>query len=172
MTIIVRQAVANDTKELAIMLTEAAYYKAQAHDDHAWKDIEANSYEFGEDEIAQYIDRGNAYVIEYQNHIVGTLALLWEDTEYWGERPPDAGYIHRLALRNSHRGQNLGTEILDWATQEVLKNNRSYLRLDCSPDNLRLCNYYESLGFVRQGIKETLIVDTLWRSALYERKLK
>jgi hypothetical protein len=32
--------------------------------------------------------------------------------------------------------------------------NRRFLRLDCDVRNAKLCTYYESLGFVRVGIKQ------------------
>lgn len=44
--------------------------------------------------------------------------------------------------------------------------NRRYIRLDCAFQNNKLCSYYESLGFVRAGIKSDEIA---W--ALYERFL-
>ena len=94
---------------------------------------------------------------------VGKLTLQWDDTEVWGEQPPDAGYVHGLCVSRAVAGRGLGAALLDWAAQRVRANGRCLLRLDCMAANPALRAYYEGLGFACRGIG-----DEGW-AALYER---
>jgi hypothetical protein len=79
--------------------------------------------------------------------VVGTLVLDWSDP-LW---PDDAtaGYLHRLAVRRQAAG--LGSDLLMWAVQEVVRRDRLFLRLDCVASNRRLRGYYEAAGFEHRG---------------------
>src|SRR5437879_4174303 len=79
--------------------------------------------------------------------LVATITLQWSDANNWGRKPPDAGYVHGLAVLPELMGRGIGTAMLDWADQKILARSRQYLRLDCFFENLELRNYYESLGF-------------------------
>jgi len=50
----------------------------------------------------------------------------------------------------------------NWCAHEVSRLNRRLLRLDCGAENTKLCAYYESLGFVRVGLKTDGIVWSLY----------
>ena len=55
---------------------------------------------FPRDELAEAIDRGEVYVVEGEDdEPVATLALLQDDPQYWGDRPQDALYLHKFAVR-------------------------------------------------------------------------
>ena len=43
--------------------------------------------------------RGELYLAYLSGDPIGTVTIQWEDTPTWGNRPADAGYIHRLAVR-------------------------------------------------------------------------
>lgn len=94
---------------------------------------------------------------------VGTFILQWDDPEMWGERPPDAGYVHGLSVRRAVAGLGLGAALLDWAAQRVAASGRHWLRLDCMAANPALRAYYERRGFTYRGEAEEG-----W-AALYER---
>lgn len=103
------------------------------------------------------------YLARRDGEPVGKLTLQWDDTEVWGEQPPDAAYIHGLCVSRVVAGRELGVALLGWASQRARANGRSLLRLDCMAANPRLRAYYEGLGFVYRGIG-----DEGW-AALYER---
>jgi len=42
---------------------------------------------------------GELYIAEFSSEIVGTLVPRWEDPMDWGERPPAAGYLDSLSVR-------------------------------------------------------------------------
>ena len=56
----------------------------------------------------------------------------------------------------------LGSFMLDGCAHEVSRLNRRLLRLDCGAENMTLCAYYESLGFVRVGLQTDGIAWSLY----------
>ncbi len=103
------------------------------------------------------------YLVRRAGEPVGKLTLQWDDTEMWGERPPDAGYVHGLCVSRAVAGLGLGAALLNWAGERVAARGRRWLRLDCMAANPALRAYYERQGFVYRG--ET---EDGW-AALYER---
>jgi GNAT superfamily N-acetyltransferase len=124
--------------------------------------------------VTRGIAAGELYVGHDDGAIVATVALAWSDVMIWGEREPDAGYVHRLAVRRDRAGAGLGAVIVDWAAERVRSQGRAWLRLDVTADNLPLCSYYERLGFVYQGDAEGEIelpdgAIRRWRDRRYQR---
>jgi GNAT superfamily N-acetyltransferase len=114
--------------------------------------VEARGYEqwplpFPREEIADAIERGEVYVAEVGGDVVATVTLLWDDELHWGERPPDAAYVHKLAVSRARAGQQIGRAIVEWADETAAANGRSFLRLDCQRANPGIRNYYDELGF-------------------------
>lgn len=136
-----------DAHPLAEILNEANDYKA-AHGDDAW-----GSGHYTDEEVGQSLKTDTVYTAYLGDEIIGTVMLQWEDPGVWGDQPPDAGYLHRLAIKDGFHGQDMGGQIIRWAMGETAKNNRHYLRLDCPADNASLCSYYESKGFRRIATK-------------------
>jgi GNAT superfamily N-acetyltransferase len=99
------------------------------------------------EEIAEAIERGEVYVAELGDDVVATVTLLWDDTRHWGERPPDAAYVHKLAVSRARAGQRIGRAIVEWADATAAAKGRSFLRLDCLRTNPGIRRYYEELGF-------------------------
>ena len=95
---------------------------------------------------------------------VGTLTLQRSDPAVWGDRPPDALYLHRLAVRRSHAGR--GRELLAFAERTAAEAGRRYLRLDCMAANAGLRAYYERAGYAHRGEHR---YDSGWTSSLYEK---
>ncbi len=117
--------------------------------------------------IRDNIDRGEVYVVKDVKGTVGTITLQWSDKKFWGDVPPAAGYIHKLAITRSHAGQRLGLRLLDWAEAKARAEGKSYLRLDCLANNKTIREYYEKAGFVH--VRDTLAPG--WKASLYEKKL-
>ena len=102
---------------------------------------------------------------------VGTFSLQPTDPAFWGERPNEppnyAMYLHRLAVRRSHRG--LGRSLLDYAQVLTRMSGAVCLRLDCMAANPRIRTYYEAAGFEHRG--DVDVRGRLWRASLYEKVL-
>lgn len=119
------------------------------------------------EELALQAGSGEVFLAWFGTEAAGTLALQWQDKPFWGEQPPDAGYVHRLALPDRWIGTGLGKALLEWSENRVRTAGRQYLRLDCMAENPRLRAYYEGLGF--RLCRE--IGSPRWRAALYEKRL-
>ena len=120
---------------------------------------------FPHDDIATAIERGEAYVAELDGEVVATVTLLWNDPTYWGDRPADAAYVHKLAVRRACAGQRIGGAIVEWADRTAAAAGRDFLRLDCLGDNPGIRAYYERLGFEHRG---DLVVNNR-NMSIYER---
>jgi GNAT superfamily N-acetyltransferase len=124
---------------------------------------------FPRDQLAGAIDRGEVYVVESEDgEGVATVSMLPDDPEYWGDQPPDAFYVHKLAVRRDQAGRGIGAAIVEWANAEAAEAGREFLRLDCLADNPGIRDYYEELGFEHRG---DLVLDGQ-KMSLYERPVR
>jgi GNAT superfamily N-acetyltransferase len=124
---------------------------------------------FPRDELAEAIDRGEVYVVEGEDdEPVATLVLLQDDPQYWGDRPQDAFYLHKFAVRRDRAGRGIGAAVVEWANAEAAEAGREFLRLDCLCDNPRIRDYYEDLGFEHRG---DLVLNGR-NMSLYERPVR
>jgi ribosomal protein S18 acetylase RimI-like enzyme len=155
----VRRAGPEDVGEIVDILSEAARWLS-ARGIAQWPDP------FPRDRVAALTESGDFHLARVDGETVGTLALLWSDPTFWGERPEDAGYVHALAVRRTWAGRGLGRRLLVCAEEQVADAGRDYLRLDCRAENAALRRYYERHGFEPRGEVE---VDE-FTSALYERR--
>jgi ribosomal protein S18 acetylase RimI-like enzyme len=155
---VIERAVAADVDAVAAILTEAADWVAGL-DHPQWPSP------FPREQVVQLVERGELYVARLDGEVAATVTLQWSDVPYWGERPPDAGYVHKLAVRRDFAGRGVGHALVAWAEAETLAHGRSYLRLDCLAANPRIRRYYEELGFAGCGEIERGGL----RMALYER---
>ena len=123
---------------------------------------------FPRDQIAAAIDRGEVYVVEGEDgEAVATVTMLLDDP-YWGDRPPDAFYVHKLVVRRDRAGRGIGAAIVEWANAEAAEAGREFLRLDCLADNPAIRTYYEDLGFQH---RRDIVADGR-KLSLYERPVR
>jgi ribosomal protein S18 acetylase RimI-like enzyme len=155
----VRRAGRDDVDEIVDVLSEAARWLL-ARGIRQWPDP------FPRERVASLVERGDFYLASLAGETVGTLALMWSDPAFWGERPADAGYVHALAVRRGWDGRGLGARLLGWAGERIAAAGREYVRLDCLAENAALRRYYERQGFEPCG--EVAVED--FTSVLYERR--
>ena len=122
---------------------------------------------FPRDEVAAAIERDEVFVAELDGDPVATVTLLWDDPLYWPDAPPDAAYVHKLAVSRACAGQKIGHAIVEWADQTAAAAGRDFLRLDCLRDNPGIRAYYERLGFEH---RDDLVVNGRDMS-IYERRI-
>ncbi|HEY5038270.1 MAG TPA: GNAT family N-acetyltransferase [bacterium] len=117
--------------------------------------------------VQKRIKNDVVYLASFQGEIIGTVAILWEDPSIWEVKGSDglAGYIHSLAILRRFEGKQVGKDILRWA-MDTIRTQRSFIRLDCMAENVRLCRYYEEMGFAPVGQKT---FPNGWLDKLYER---
>jgi len=157
----IRQAEEADAAIVAELLDEATAWVGE-------RGYEQWPLPFPLGEVIAAIERGEVYVAEIDRDAVATVTLLWDDPIYWGERPADAAYVHKLAVRRACAGQRIGSAIVDWADAHAAAAGRAFLRLDCLRDNPGIRGYYEQLGFEHRG---DLVVNGRDMS-IYERRIQ
>jgi ribosomal protein S18 acetylase RimI-like enzyme len=62
-------------------------------------------------------------------------------------KDPQAGYLHTMAIRRQFAGRGLGEELMAFAEKYFFEKGLEKLRLDCSAENKKICEYYDSHGF-------------------------
>ena len=140
----VRRCQAEDVAAVAELLDEATTWVGE-------RGYEQWPLPFPRDELAAAIERGEVYLAELDGDSVATVTLLWDDPMYWGERPADAAYVHKLAVSRACAGLRIGQAIVEWADKTAAAAGREFLRLDCLRDNPGIRAYYERLGFEHRG---------------------
>jgi protein-tyrosine phosphatase len=154
----VRRCQAQDVAVVAGLLDEATVWVGE-------RGYEQWPLPFPRDELEAAVERGEVYVAEVDGEVVATVTLLWSDPMYWGERPPDAAYVHKLAVRRACAGRRIGSAIVEWADATAAAAGRMFLRLDCLAGNPGIRAYYEQLGFEHRG---DLVVNNR-NMSIYER---
>jgi protein-tyrosine phosphatase len=159
--LLIRQVEAHDATTVAAVLTAAAQW---LEDGGKWNDWPIP---YPVAALIAPIADGEVYLVNkpIDNAPVATVTLKWSDERYWGPRPADAGYLHRLAVTPQMMGLGVGAAIVSWAISEIRVRNRTFLRLDCPRQNAQLRRYYEAKGFGHVG---DYISPSGYKAALYE----
>ena len=125
---------------------------------------------FPREQLAEAVARGELFLAEVGDDLVATVTVLADDPMYWGERPPDALYVHKLVVRRDRAGRGLGADLVAWVDARAVETGRRFLRLDCLRDDPGIRAYYERLGFEHRGDFD----DTLrgLQLSLYERPVR
>ena len=123
--------------------------------------------EFSRQAFLDQIVQSEVYLARVDGVPVGTFVLQWSDTFWWGERPPDAGYFHKFAVRPSLAGRGIGLEILRWAEERTRSAGKNFFRLNCIAADRKIRDYYEKAGFVHRGD----VMGTKALASLYEKPL-
>ncbi len=135
----------SDLPIIVDLLTEAAQWSRDAGIEGLWR------VPYPVEWVRPSLDRGEVFLAAWAGSTAGTVTFRWDDTATWGDRPRDAGYVHKLAVRRALKGRGVGAMILDWAGDRVAREGRTWLRLDCLRSHTALRSYYESLGFHPAG---------------------
>jgi GNAT superfamily N-acetyltransferase len=116
--------------------------------------------------VMEAFEHGDSYLAWDGGRAVGTLSLQTTDVPFWGERPPDALYLHRLAVRRSHPG--LGRWLIEWAEEAARAAGKAYVRLDCMAGNPGIRELYERAGYRHRGDVDRVAG---WLASLYEKRV-
>jgi GNAT superfamily N-acetyltransferase len=106
------------------------------------------------DRIRSYVEHGCTYLVrDPSGEVIATFTLSrGADPQFahgWPGGPDRGGYLFRMAVRRGAGGNGTGAAILDWASREVARWGRPWLRIDVHRYNSDLQRYYERLGFVK-----------------------
>lgn len=142
-----RLADESDVSELVRLRDTAARWML-ANGINQWKPGEKD-----EDHFRTRIREGEVWLatLGVDGPTAGAFELWWTDPLAWGERPPDAGYVHRLMIDRGVAPRGVGRQLLAAAERRVAELGRTFARLDCVARNQSLAAYYERAGYVGVG---------------------
>ncbi|KVK75238.1 GCN5 family acetyltransferase [Burkholderia cepacia] len=159
----IRRATEEDVPVL-VKIRNDAHAKKIAYGDYVWgKEGDG----FSDTWVRHHLSQKDVYVVDLDGTLAGTFSLGFGEDKRWGPQEPIAGYVHGLCVRQGFNGLGLGSLMLDWCAHTVSSVNRRFVRLDCAVENVTLCAYYESLGFVRVGLKSEGIVWSLYEKPVH-----
>lgn len=158
----IHRATATDIATVAEMWMEAASWLNEYGTDQWQYPVKMHN-------IRAAVAEQSCWLIEEFDSVVGTVTLdakadlsLWWKAE---DEPDSALYLHRLVVRRSVKGRNLGSAIVDWASRRAASLQKSWLRLDAWTSNPSLHRYYQRLGFdlVRTEIGPDVVSGVLFQ---------
>jgi GNAT superfamily N-acetyltransferase len=121
--------------------------------------------------FAGWIDRGDLYLFELGDELVGSVAVSEVVPAYAAEAcqglPRPSRYLEAFTTSRRLAGTGLGAAILRWAEAHAGSDGAVYMRLDCWSGNPELIAYYERQGYV--PVKELSM--GAWRGRLFEKRL-
>jgi len=103
------------------------------------------------DTMPNAVRRGEVYLARIDERPVGTVSIQWADPVYWGQRPDNAGYIHKLAIMRAAAGQQIGAQLLAWSEQMIVARDLPFARLDCHAANPFINHFYQAAGYKSRG---------------------
>lgn len=160
--LIVRRAQPQDIDIVQSILDEAAAWLQQ-------RGINQWPSPFPRREIEQRFTDGLIYLAFSGRQPIGTFTLFTSDPETWGDQPPDALYLHGLALRRAYSGNELGRKLLFHAEQIARAWSKRWLRLDCWAGNEALDQFYRAAGFHDCGVVERPMGSDVWSCRLFQK---
>ena len=103
--------------------------------------------------IEKEIHENRQWKLIIDQQIACVWATTFSDPQIWEAKNIDpAVYIHRIATNPNFRGYNFVDQIVKWAKQHAIQNNKQFVRLDTCGENMGLINYYKKCGFDYLGI--------------------
>ena len=120
--------------------------------------------------VREGFENGEFYFVSNTNgDKIAMFRLLKKDTLYWGKKGEEFNvrYVHSLVVPPQYSGKGIGKAVVHKIIEQLKAEKIHKFRLDCDSSNKRLCQYYESYGFVKVGLKTTKFsVNNLYEMSL------
>lgn len=109
------------------------------------------------------------FVSDSEGNKIAMFRILEKDTLYWDQKgnEPNVRYVHSLVVPPEYGGMGIGKAVMLKIIDQLKQEKIDKFRLDCDASNSRLCDYYESYGFINVGRKKTKFsVNNLYEMSL------
>jgi len=145
-----RKATPEDVNQI-LKITKACAAHMMHQNIFQWNEYYPNASAFNKD-----IDRGECYVLESANEIIGCITIsTFMDEEYtpikWLAPNKNNIYIHRLAVHPKFQHNGYAQQLLTFAENYAKNNNYTSIRLDTFSQNKRNQKFYELRGYKKLG---------------------
>ena len=136
----ITNCVKDDIGDIFKLYVVATNYQKERYTMH-WPEFD---YKMVEDEIAE----NRQWKLIIDNEIACVWATTFTDPLIWEERNTDPSvYIHRIATNDHYRGRNFVIDIVKWAKNYAVLNEKKFVRLDTVGLNEKLIAHYTKCGF-------------------------
>jgi ribosomal protein S18 acetylase RimI-like enzyme len=157
-------ATPGDIESIVTALTAARDDQVATNLPPAWSRIRSSRVTQGVSDHAVHVVR-----MSDSDKVIGTIEIRDSDEEVWGVQPPDALYVHRLAVMPEYQRQGIASQLLATAEQMAGASEKQFLRLDVVTVAASVREWYERRGFVQRG--EVQPADYGRPSMRYEKRL-
>lgn len=135
----IKKSTIHDLNSILTIIKQAQYYFKQ-HGIDQWQNNYPN-----EDTIKSDIDSEISYILLINHKVMATAVISFEiepsyQTIYNGNWLSNDSYavIHRIAVDQSMKGQNIASEFLNYANHLCVKNKINSIRIDTHENNLSM----------------------------------
>ena len=150
----ITNCVKDDIGDIFKLYVVATNYQKERYTMH-WPEFD---YKMVEDEIAKNLQ----WKLIIDNEIACVWATTFTDPLIWEERNTDPSvYIHRIATNNHYRGRNFVIDIVKWAKNYAVLNEKKFVRLDTVGLNEKLIAHYTKCGFTFLELRRLKNTDGL-----------
>ena len=140
-------AITLDDADALLNLMHTIYvppYKHLWQDDGDWYVQNTFNSDVLKEELAD--NNKDYYFIVYKNESVGILRLL-HDVPLKDFENIKATKLHRIYLDPKVHGKGIGKIMMDWTSQEAIKNNSQLIWLEAMDTQQQALAFYEKLGY-------------------------
>ncbi len=148
-----RKAQLSDVTQIMKIIKQAQKFLKNSQIDQ-WQNNYPNAITIKND-----INNDCSYLIEINNRVVGTLAIIFDreatyDKIYFGEWKTNSDYvtIHRIAIDNDFKGSNIGKTLIDKTVLLAQKKCFKSIRIDTHRDNLIMQKFLLKNNFYYCGV--------------------
>lgn len=146
----IRKAIHDDVNKILLITKSCAAYMI-SQNIFQWNEFYPNALAFKSD-----IDRGECYVLEVKNKIIGCITIsIIMDKEYipigWLTPNGNNIYIHRLAVHPDYQSKGYAQQLLTFAENYAKTNTYTSIRLDTFSQNKRNQTFYKRRGYKKLG---------------------
>ena len=150
----ITNCVKDDIGDIFKLYVVATNYQKERYTMH-WPEFD---YKMVEDEIAE----NRQWKLFIDNEIACVWATTFTDPLIWEERNIDPSvYIHRIATNDHYRGRNFVIDIVKWAKNYAVLNEKKLVRLDTVGLNEKLIAHYTKCGFTFLELRRLKDTDGL-----------
>ncbi|MFS4483431.1 GNAT family N-acetyltransferase [Hyunsoonleella sp. 2307UL5-6] len=146
----IRKAIHDDVDKILLITKSCAAFMI-SQNIFQWNEFYPNALAFKSD-----IDRGECYVLEVKNKIIGCITISTNmDEEYipiaWLTPNGNNIYIHRLAVHPDYQSKSYAQQLLTFAENYAKTNAYTSIRLDTFSQNKRNQTFYKRRGYKKLG---------------------
>lgn len=108
-------------------------------------------------EFTQLVEHQKLLVAVLDSSVVGLLSFFYRHIESDKQVARDILFISDLAVKESCRGQGIGSKLLDYMKQKAQAEQMDGLELQVNAKNLQAMQMYEKNGFTAKSINMELL---------------